>query len=127
MSVDGTRELICKTWIQHTASGTSVAQTPVLLAASNVAGIGTFSGIGTNTARTRFCEVSNHGTNNAYVKLYTTGTTGSGTAAATTGDRMVPGNNVRIFQVPQGGQGILSCMVVAGTGVLSVNWGIGRG
>lgn len=126
MPTDGTRELICKTWVPHLAAGTNVAQTAIVLAASNVAGIGTFSGVGTNTVRTRLVEVSNHGTNNAFVRVSTTTTTGSGTAVATTGDRLVPGNSFRCFQVPQGGQGIVSCVVVAGTGVLSVNWGVGR-
>jgi hypothetical protein len=122
---DGSRELIAKTWIpQGTASASVATNGTTLFSASAVASIGALAAGG---VRTRFCEVYNPSTNTVHCKLYTTGTTGSGTAAATLGDRPVPSGVIRIFQVPQGGQGMLSCIAATGAGSVVVNWGVGRG
>ncbi len=123
---DGTRELIAKKWIRNGTNQATVATNAAsLFPGSSVAAIGALDSKQGNF--TRFVEVYNDDdANPVHARVYNGGDTGSGTAAATLGDRAVPPKGFRVFQVPGGsGQGMLSCIAKGGDCVISVNWGVG--
>lgn len=121
---NGSRELIVKNWVQHTSGSNqnSVGTNAVSFPASNVAGIGDLAANLGN--RTRFVALYNtHATATIYLKPGTT-------AAAPTADENswpVPPGSRAILQMPQGGQGIVSCIASGAGATFTLHWGIGAG